>query len=223
MENKGAVFIIGPMRGYKYYNFPAFHDAEKRLRDEGWEVISPANLDKEDGLDVYELSEDHDWNREPAELSLGHCLQRNINGIISSDAVYLLNGWMNSSMGLVEKQLAEYLEREIIYEPGAEPPSTALDEAQNLVYGERQGNYGHPYVDYSKTAKMWSGILGIDVSVEQAVMCMAAVKMSRELNKPKRDNRVDLAGYAECLNRVSELSTEEKRNLLQEAGIGFSV
>jgi hypothetical protein len=31
---------------------------------------------------------------------------------------------------------------------------------------------------------------------------MIGVKMSRECNRPKRDNRVDLAGYAETLDMV---------------------
>jgi hypothetical protein len=31
---------------------------------------------------------------------------------------------------------------------------------------------------------------------------MIGVKMSRECNKPKRDNRIDIAGYAEALDMV---------------------
>jgi hypothetical protein len=33
---------------------------------------------------------------------------------------------------------------------------------------------------------------------------MAAMKVSREVNKHKRDNLTDLAGYAECANMVAE-------------------
>ena len=77
-----------------------------------------------------------------------------------------------------------------------------LFEAHNLVHGVRGEDYGHPYEDFSRTAKIWSAILGVDVTPEQVALCMIGVKMSRECNKPKRDNRVDIAGYAEALDMV---------------------
>lgn len=79
-----------------------------------------------------------------------------------------------------------------------------LDEAQRLVHGPRGDAYGHPLDDYTRTAAMMSAILGHEVSAEQAIRCMIAVKLSRECNKPKRDNRVDMAGYAECLQMVAD-------------------
>ena len=77
-----------------------------------------------------------------------------------------------------------------------------LYEAHNLVHGVRGEDYGHPYEDFSRTAKIWSAILGVDVTPEQVALCMIGVKISRECNKPKRDNRVDIAGYAEALDMV---------------------
>lgn len=81
---------------------------------------------------------------------------------------------------------------------------TVLREAERLVYGDRGKAYGHPLDDYTRTARMWSAILDTEVSAEQAIMCMIAVKLSRECNAGKRDNRVDIAGYAECLQRVQD-------------------
>lgn len=77
-----------------------------------------------------------------------------------------------------------------------------LTEAHELVHGNRGEDYGHPYRDFSRTAKIWSAILGIDVTPEQVALCMIGVKISRECNKPKRDNRVDIAGYVETLDMV---------------------
>jgi len=77
-----------------------------------------------------------------------------------------------------------------------------LFEAHNLVHGVRGEDYGHPYHDFSRTAKIWSAILGVDVTPEQVALCMIGVKISRECNKPKRDNRIDIAGYAEALDMV---------------------
>lgn len=36
---------------------------------------------------------------------------------------------------------------------------TILQEAQRLVHGDRQGSYGHPLDDYTRTGTMWGAIL----------------------------------------------------------------
>ena len=79
---------------------------------------------------------------------------------------------------------------------------TILDEAKRIVYGERGENYGHPFEDFSRTAQIWSAILGITVEPEQVALCMVGLKISREVNRPKRDNVVDGAGYFENLEMV---------------------
>jgi len=43
---KKVVFIAGPMRGYKDYNFPAFDRAERILRNMGYHPVSPAVMDR---------------------------------------------------------------------------------------------------------------------------------------------------------------------------------
>jgi hypothetical protein len=79
-----------------------------------------------------------------------------------------------------------------------------LEEANKLVNGDRQASYGHPIDDFTRTAKMWSAILGHEVTAEQVGLCMCAVKISRQVNRPKRDNMVDLAGYAATVEMVLE-------------------
>lgn len=87
----------------------------------------------------------------------------------------------------------------------AHAPETILQEAQRLVYGDRQQDYGHPIEDFTRTGRMWAAILGLEtVTPEQVAMCMAALKISRECHRPKRDNRTDLAGYAATLQMVRE-------------------
>ncbi len=84
-------------------------------------------------------------------------------------------------------------------------PETVLEEAARLTSGVRDGIYGHPFDDWTRTAKLFSGILGFPVTAEQAILCMCAVKISRLCASPgHRDSIVDLAGYARCYERVRE-------------------
>lgn len=80
-----------------------------------------------------------------------------------------------------------------------------LKEAHSLVHGDRGENYGHPVDDFTRIGRMWAAILDMpDVTPEQVGLCMIALKLSREANLPKRDNRVDIAGYAETLDMIAQ-------------------
>lgn len=89
-----------------------------------------------------------------------------------------------------------------------------LQEADKLVNGDRREAYGSPLDDFSRTAKMWSAILGHEVTAEQVGLCMCAVKISRQVNAPKLDNMVDLAGYAATVQMV--LDEKYRRATLAE-------
>lgn len=84
-----------------------------------------------------------------------------------------------------------------------------LQEAEELTNGARQQDYGHPADDFAKTAKMWSVIFGFEVTAEQVPLAMVAVKISRQLNRPTRDNLVDIAGYANTLDMVIERKVKQ--------------
>ena len=81
---------------------------------------------------------------------------------------------------------------------------TILDEAKRLVAGDRREAYGPIRKSFEGPATMWSVILGTEVKPQQVAQCMIALKMCRELNRPKRDNRVDICGYAHLLNCLEE-------------------
>ena len=41
-------YLAGPMTGYEDYNFPRFHEAARLLREAGFNIVNPAELDEED-------------------------------------------------------------------------------------------------------------------------------------------------------------------------------
>jgi hypothetical protein len=94
-----------------------------------------------------------------------------------------------------------------------------LDEAKRIVHGERGENYGHPFEDFSRTAQIWSAILDIDVTPEQVALCMVGVKISREINRPKRDNIVDGAGYFETLEMVKQERSRRESIMLHPSNL----
>lgn len=194
------VYIAGPMTGLPEFNFPAFHAAAKAWRDAGWEVLNPA--------ESFEGATDLEYKEYVAH---------DMGLLKSCDAIALLDGWDGKgARGSVwEREVAQLLGLTVFYQdhweafgipaPSPKPKETALQEAQRLVHGDRGAAYGHPIDDYTRTGRMWGAILGLpDIDPRICCLMMSAVKISREVNAPKRDNRVDLAGYAECAQMVAE-------------------
>ncbi len=83
-----------------------------------------------------------------------------------------------------------------------ESKNTFLDEAAEIVNGDRNKFYGHPLDNHGCTADMWSAYLsrrfGVSVLVTPEDVCVLNIlqKTSREANMPKRDNLVDIIGYS---------------------------
>ena len=81
---------------------------------------------------------------------------------------------------------------------------SVLAEADRIVNLDRREQYGHPYDNFEDTARIWEVILGCSITPEQVGLCMVGVKLAREAFAPKRDNLVDLAGYAKTVDLVRE-------------------
>lgn len=79
-----------------------------------------------------------------------------------------------------------------------------VDEAISLTISDRNDTYGHPAQDFERVAQIWGAILDTEVSAEQAILCMMGLKLARQSHIHKRDNIVDLVGYAVCLNEVAD-------------------
>ncbi len=75
-----------------------------------------------------------------------------------------------------------------------------LLEADALVNGDRQGAYGPAREDFGRTVALFKALTGIELTAAQGLEFMLCVKLSRSGYKFKRDNYVDLCGYASLLN-----------------------
>jgi hypothetical protein len=95
-------------------------------------------------------------------------------------------------------------------DPILPPRVEALREAARLINSERNIHYGPPSENFDRIAKIWSVVLGIEVSMEDVSMCMVAMKMARYASKSgwQPDTWIDIAGYAGCGYEVGLLDSE---------------
>jgi hypothetical protein len=89
----------------------------------------------------------------------------------------------------------------------------ALREAARIISGERDKQYGGPEENFARIAKVWSVILGIEVTTEDVAMCMVGVKVARYASKSgfQPDTWIDIAGYAGCGYEVGYLEDQNKK------------
>jgi len=90
------VYISGPMTGRKDYNFPAFHEAEKALKNKGLTPLNPA--------------------RNPPGLEYHHYMDLAMAMVRCSQAILLLPGWEESRGAQAELAYARSIGLEVMAE-----------------------------------------------------------------------------------------------------------
>jgi hypothetical protein len=202
-------YISGPMRGVPEHNNPTFMAVEAELKRQ-WpdhEVLNPArNFDGDKTLDVATY------------------LQADLAQVLEADEIVLLPGWETSEGARREIEVAKWTGKEFtLAEPSAayneqpywyfepigtpvlddSPRASALDEARQLITGDRNNQYGPPTQDFERTAGM-ANAFGFRVNSNllqghDVAIFMMMLKISRLAWSPgKRDSWVDAAGYAGC-------------------------
>jgi len=80
--------------------------------------------------------------------------------------------------------------------------ASLLCEALELIDGDRQNDYGDFGAEAVKLAAGFSALAGFTISPDTVPLMLMWLKMVRQAHKHKRDNLVDLVGYAELLARM---------------------
>lgn len=90
------VYIAGPMSGIPDLNFPAFHAAAAKLRELGFDVINPAEI-----------------NTDPS-AGWAACMRADIAQLVTCDAIALLPGWQKSRGASLEHHIAVALGMRVV-------------------------------------------------------------------------------------------------------------
>jgi hypothetical protein len=90
--------------------------------------------------------------------------------------------------------------------------SAVLRDAEAVVNGPRQEQYGDPVETCERIGMAWAGILGLPgVSAREVALMMAALKLVREANETSHyDNLVDAAGYVAIAQLAAEQEQDEE-------------
>jgi predicted solute-binding protein len=71
-----------------------------------------------------------------------------------------------------------------------------LHKAEELINGDRAKEYGDAKKNFEDIARLWSVVLGIEVTAQQMALCMIMVKAARLMKTDHEDSWIDIAGYA---------------------------
>lgn len=109
------------MSGYPNFNFPAFFQAEDKLRAKGYEVHNPARKDDEANLDTEAVKTGDAATAIAKGFDFREAYMWDLEKVVYGDGIYMLKGWEQSPGARGEHAAAtamkrHYPEYEIIYE-----------------------------------------------------------------------------------------------------------
>jgi hypothetical protein len=111
------IYLAGPMRGIRDFNFPAFHAAAKALEARGHEVFNPAAHDEALHGAGSLVSATGDL-ADIAHVGFSHreAMAADTQWICNhADAIAMMPGWEKSTGAFAEWALAKCLGLEVIY------------------------------------------------------------------------------------------------------------
>lgn len=85
----------------------------------------------------------------------------------------------------------------------SDPYQEFLNEVASTL-GNRGAPYGGVEDNFADIAAMWSAIAGVEIRADQVGLMMIALKLVRANKTSKRDNLLDIAGYAAHVAKIQE-------------------
>lgn len=138
MSTKETWYIAGPMTGIPQFNFPAFLDAASRLRGMGYNVISPAEIDRDETrLAALNSKDGAEGSGSPNGETWGDFLARDVKLVADEvHGVVFLPDWHKSRGAVLEAVVALLTKKKFgvfDYEHGILPIS--YDHVKQRAYG----------------------------------------------------------------------------------------
>jgi hypothetical protein len=129
----GMVYIAGPMRGHPHFNFPQFDSTRDFFAQQGYSVISPADIDRAAGL-----SEQDQTVYVFRDFWALYFLAK--NNYFGTNGIVMLPGWTKSVGATGEFFLARWLGLKFYYCDGREAKVGNLMHDFALTHATLKGN-----------------------------------------------------------------------------------
>jgi len=162
----------------------------------------------------------HPWfgvDKDKTDYAIGLCMEAHTQNIDPKSSWYytfINQGMLKYVPPRKEADALDHWENAVA--PTAPiPTGSILDEAQGIIWGDREKTYGEPDVNLKRIATLWNAFLvsrykhgytgePYEITSEDVCWMMVLLKASRQMNAPKRDNLVDAAGYIGLIERIQK-------------------
>lgn len=76
--------------------------------------------------------------------------------------------------------------------------------SMRLIQGDRASSYGDAKTSFERIASLWSTYKGVEITAKDVASMMILLKVSRGVTSAKRDNWLDIIGYAALGSEIAQ-------------------